>query len=400
MIANEDDHERIEADLYYAEWFKPYLPPGVNPMEPVSDIFYPVFEGSHKAIKMAEFNESSSMGDHRPVGLFALSVYWRDAIKKILPEGSNGLLLVFTNPCNPTWTYQINGPEAVFLGAGDAHEEQYEAMGVSSLLTELSDYALEDSKYSGLSINEDFCPYTIYVYPSQEMEQSFKTNTPLVFALVTALVFAVTAMTFLLYDSWVERRQQVVMKTAVTSSALVASLFPSAVAKKMLQDQEAIPEDTKPKSHLKTFLNDGRKNDDVFADTNNGSFGSHPSGSTQTIAKPIAELFPETTVFFGDIAGFTAWSSVREPSHVFSLLETLYGAFDRLAKRYGIFKVETVGDSYVSALLNFILPCPLENSLLIYNHMQFHRLLSVVCLSQEQSMQLQWPSLQHNALRR
>ena len=47
---------------------------------------------------------------------------------------------------------------------------------------------------------------------------------------------------------------------------------------------------------------------------------------------------------FGDIAGFTAWSSVREPSQVFILLESVYSAFDILAKRRRVFKVETVGD--------------------------------------------------------
>ena len=51
---------------------------------------------------------------------------------------------------------------------------------------------------------------------------------------------------------------------------------------------------------------------------------------------------------FGDIAGFTAWSSVREPSQVFTLLETVYAAFDVLAKRRRVFKVETVGDCYVA----------------------------------------------------
>lgn len=51
---------------------------------------------------------------------------------------------------------------------------------------------------------------------------------------------------------------------------------------------------------------------------------------------------------FVDIAGFTAWSSVREPAQVFTLLETLYGSFDQLASRRGVFKVETIGDSYVA----------------------------------------------------
>ncbi|CAB9519313.1 Receptor-type guanylate cyclase gcy [Seminavis robusta] len=63
---------------------------------------------------------------------------------------------------------------------------------------------------------------------------------------------------------------------------------------------------------------------------------------------PIADLFPNCTVLFADIAGFTAWSSVREPSQVFTLLETLYQSFDDIAKKRNVFKVETVGDCYVA----------------------------------------------------
>ena len=56
----------------------------------------------------------------------------------------------------------------------------------------------------------------------------------------------------------------------------------------------------------------------------------------------------ETTVLFADIVGFTAWSSVREPSQVFLLLESLFRAFDDCASRRRVFKVETVGDCYVA----------------------------------------------------
>ena len=33
-------------------------------------------------------------------------------------------------------------------------------------------------------------------------------------------------------------------------------------------------------------------------------------------SNPIADLFPECTVLFADIVGFTAWSSMREPAQV------------------------------------------------------------------------------------
>ena len=44
--------------------------------------------------------------------------------------------------------------------------------------------------------------------------------------------------------------------------------------------------------------------------------------------------------------GFTAWSSMREPTQVLLLLETIYRAFDEIAKRRKVFKVETIGDCY------------------------------------------------------
>jgi class 3 adenylate cyclase len=60
--------------------------------------------------------------------------------------------------------------------------------------------------------------------------------------------------------------------------------------------------------------------------------------------KPIADKFENVTVLFADLAGFTKWSSSREPEQVFELLETLYGAFDKIAVRRQVFKVETIGD--------------------------------------------------------
>ena len=51
---------------------------------------------------------------------------------------------------------------------------------------------------------------------------------------------------------------------------------------------------------------------------------------------------------FADLVGFTAWSSSRNPTQVFQLLEAIYANFDRAASRRGVFKVETIGDCYVA----------------------------------------------------
>eukprot|EP00977_Amphora_coffeiformis_P016683 scaffold5233_cov178-Amphora_coffeaeformis.AAC.3 len=61
-----------------------------------------------------------------------------------------------------------------------------------------------------------------------------------------------------------------------------------------------------------------------------------------------ADLYPECTVLFADIVGFTSWSALHTPAEVFKLLETLYARFDKIAKKRRVFKVETIGDCYVA----------------------------------------------------
>ena len=45
-----------------------------------------------------------------------------------------------------------------------------------------------------------------------------------------------------------------------------------------------------------------------------------------------------------DIAGFTAWSSEREPSQVFTLLESMFGVMDKAAQKFKVFKVRAFSD--------------------------------------------------------
>jgi hypothetical protein len=79
-------------------------------------------------------------------------------------------------------------------------------------------------------------------------------------------------------------------------------------------------------------------------DGHSSNTGHHDNTSTA-----IAEYFPSTTIVFADIVGFTAWSSIRDPYQVFTLLETVYDAFDSIAEGKSVFKVETIGDCWVGA---------------------------------------------------
>jgi adenylate cyclase len=63
----------------------------------------------------------------------------------------------------------------------------------------------------------------------------------------------------------------------------------------------------------------------------------------------IAEAYPETTIVFADIAGFTPWAQQTDPTRVVALLDDLFSRFDNLVVEHGLEKIKTVGDAYMAA---------------------------------------------------
>jgi hypothetical protein len=106
------------------------------------------------------------------LGSVAFSFYWRHSLENILPPQSTGLIIVFENPCgNQHFTYQIDGQHPHFLGFGDLHDatNRFASLAQSSSLADLTN---RDGSYTGLPMNRDFCPFTLTVYPSADMETS------------------------------------------------------------------------------------------------------------------------------------------------------------------------------------------------------------------------------------
>ena len=63
----------------------------------------------------------------------------------------------------------------------------------------------------------------------------------------------------------------------------------------------------------------------------------------------IAELFPDATVLFADVVGFTTLSANSSPTDLVRLLNQLFSAFDRLAEQHNLEKIKTIGDAYMAA---------------------------------------------------
>jgi guanylate cyclase len=62
----------------------------------------------------------------------------------------------------------------------------------------------------------------------------------------------------------------------------------------------------------------------------------------------IAEVYPETTVLFSDLVGFTPWARQTDPAGVVGFLDDLFTRFDHLAAESGVEKIKTIGDSYMA----------------------------------------------------
>jgi hypothetical protein len=307
------------------------------------------------------FGRGNTSVDGQVVAAVVTALPWDNFMSNLFhsSDANAAMVGVVNNSCGQTFTYQLNGATALYLGEGDLHNAFFDNLVYYVPMTPATPFA------------NGTCQYVIAIYPSSQLETSSTSNGPLVFTLVMVLLFISAAFCFWTRAFYLQKRQQETMHEAARSNAIVSSLFPDEIRERLFRGDDGEANENgdgewkesnsgndnnkneksvheAQKFRLKTFLDENGGPDD------NGKLGATTNKGSIVESKPIADLFVNTTVLFADIAGFTAWSSVREPSQVFTLLETVYKAFDKTAKRRRVFKVETVGDCYVSLSIYFL----------------------------------------------
>jgi hypothetical protein len=277
--------------------------------------------------------------------MFSSTIYFEQFFTGVLAPNSNGIICVVENACGDEFSFQINGEEASYLGPGDFHDRSYDYIEQSYDFSEVSLSKVYSYSEKTIRLNDEYCPYSIRVYPLDELHQTYVTNQPIVYAISMALVIMFISIVSMSYDYFVQRKIRRVLKNAKESRAIVSSLFPANVRDRLLLDEEErksrggdrrqsldsrkSAENTSRRNsnengitemfpfstamagfaalapqrlRLKFFLNEDIKSNSVH-DYPIEPSECHEESDYMQQGKPIADLFPHCTVLFADIAG-------------------------------------------------------------------------------------------------
>ena len=236
--------------------------------EPISIFYEPVFR---------------NFEDQEVVALFQVVIPWRKYFENVLHDDAVGMRCVVKSTCDQAFTFEVNGPKAVFLGEEDVHDPKYDYLEQVTGLTVDLDAIQAGNTTSELGVN---CAYTLHVYPSDKLRAQYESNTPVLFTLAVLAIFFFSSLVFILYDCLVQRRQVKVMSSAERTDAIVSSLFPSQFRDQMMQNSEDEARASKglpvlAKSHLRSFMSNPETAQNLEKDDED-----------LFLTKPVADLFP------------------------------------------------------------------------------------------------------------
>lgn len=235
------------------------------------------------------------------VAFYFLIVPWERYFTNLLPTGKNGFDVVLDDSCGSVVTFGVDGPEAYLKGAGDLHDTKYDSLGVGWAYEDSFRKMVPIADYDPTTKGENECIYELYVYPTDTFKELYTSDDPITYAVAVSLIFVFTAVVFLAYDWAVARRQNKVLRTATRTQAIVASLFPENVQERILQ--EADGKDTDQTTFTPRFRTN-RTKDQLRSFLNESDDAENPADAGNTTmslkSRPIADLFPESTVIFAE----------------------------------------------------------------------------------------------------
>jgi hypothetical protein len=283
---------------------------------PRTTLYTPIYESADAEVVVATLD---------------LEFMWETFLAGILDDDVESLVVVAQSSCSGhEYSFDVSGSRSTYLGSGDLHKlsSSFEPpKPVNSTYEAFLQVLFPSSNFTASNATLDAsqlpCQFRISVYSTQDFMDVYVTNMPEIYRwfILGGSLFMVSA--FLIYDCIVEQRSIKVVESAKRTDALVSTLFPSNVKQRLLEnadkkrqqqleakkktawqmnnrgsDMDSIISDDcdvrlpmihTPKRRLKSFLDPGQL--DLVS-----------SGDIDD-SEPIADLFPDASVMFADVAG-------------------------------------------------------------------------------------------------
>jgi len=239
------------------------------------------------SVLMTPVYTSFEEGNRTLAGVVHGILPWDTYLTNLLPPGANGIFAVLTNTCGQYFTFEINGPDAVYLGAGDLHDPAFDGYMREANFGE--DFLGEETR------TYQQCFYSLKIYPSVTFKAMYESSRTEMFTGILAGIFLILIVLFFVFVWFVQRRQVKVMNAAIRTTQIVSSLFPANVRGRILEQAEKQANkqidgdnDSESNANLRSILNEGAPQD-------SGNPFAQNAGEALS-SRPIADLYPEATI--------------------------------------------------------------------------------------------------------
>ena len=278
---NLESNDRFLALEQYADSHRISAISDVFPISEILGDSLPLDDNKPRSIALQpifmDFDETSAV-----VGHYLAVIEWERYFSDVLHHGAHGVVVVLKNTCGQVYTFVIEGDESTFLGDGDLHDSTYNKYRRSAQLFDPSENIRDQEN--------EHCFYSMDVYPSNTLKAEYTSADPWIYTAIVIAIMIGTALAFYLYEVLVQKRNQEVLDKVARTNAIVSSLFPATVRDRLLNGDEVNEADTKRVGKEKNALY-GKQGLKSFLD-------EHKDADLDNIGetKPIADLFPHTTV--------------------------------------------------------------------------------------------------------